>query len=488
MNDPFLSADDAPAAGGGGFLSYLPAILWQRRWWIIIPVVFGILASIAAALLIPPLYRASAVMLVQSSQLPDDVVGQLNDSLVERRIAAIRQRVTSRPNLVELINRHGLYPDRRSSAPLSEIIEDMRDAISLEPSTVELPGNNADQRAVAFELAFEYQEAAPSQAVVQDLMDRILELDSSGNLEQATNTAQFLGEQGRELEQQISEVESQIASINTRYGGILGSTGTIIGGGGGSYDVQIAALQRDNANLVNQKNLAQSSETRDPIVLSAESALAAARSVYADSHPDVIFARQRLEEARALARTNADRLPLDTIDQQIAFNNSQIAQLRAVKAQEQAQITSRLSSQARAPMVQQQISGLQQRLTGLNSQYQQVRGRLLAAQAGVRAEDEQMGQRLAVVEPPIIPDEPIWPDRLLILGIGIGGSIGLGFLLATVVELFLHPIRDPKVLASITGVPALGVVPMIDRKRLPGTSRFRLWRRPAMNEEAYQDG
>lgn len=476
MNDMMLPTEDTTSEGGGGFLSYLPAILWQRRWWFITPVVIGILGSIAAAILIPPRFQATAVMLVQSSQLPDEIIGQLNDSLIERRIAAIRQRVTSRPDLVELINRHGLYTDQRSSEPLSQIIEDMRESITLTPSTIDLPNSGADQRTVAFELAFEYDEPAPAQAVVQDLMDRILELDASGNLEQATNTAQFLSDQARGLQEQISEVQGQIAAINTRYGSILGNTGAIIGGGGGSYDVQIAALQRDNASLVAQKNVAQSSDTRDPIVTNAEAALAAARSVYAENHPDVIFAKQRLEEARVLARENIENLPFETIDQQIAFNNSQIAQLRAAKAQERAAISSQLSSQARAPLIQQQITALQQRLSGLTDQYQGVQARLLAARAGVRAEDEQMGQRLAVVEPPIIPDEPIWPDRLLILAAGIGGSVGLGLLLAAAVELLLRPIRDPRALASITGVQPLGVVPMIVRKR-PRSFAPRFWRR-----------
>lgn len=482
MNDLVFAADDTQAEGGS-FLAYLQAIVWQRRWWIVVPLVLGILAAVAAALLIPPRYQASAVMLVQSSQLPDEIIGELNDSLIERRIAGIRQRVTSRPDLIELIDRHGLYADRRSSEPLSSIIEDMRESITLTPSTVELPSSGANQSTVAFELAFEYHEPAPAQAVVQDLMDRMLELDASGNLEQATNTAQFLGDQARGLEQQIAEVEGQIAAINARYGSILGSTGAIIGGGGGSYDVQIAALQRDNANLISQKNLAQSSDTRDPVVANAEAALAAARAVYAESHPDVVFARQRLEEARVLARSNTQKLPLDAIDQQIAFNNSQIAQLRAAKAQEQAQISSQLSSQARAPLIQQQVTALQQRLSGLNEQRERVQERLLAAQAGVRAEDEQMGQRLAVVEPPIIPDEPVWPDRLLILALGIVGGFGLGLLLAAAAELVLRPIRDPKALASIAGVPALGVVPTITRARF-GTrrTRFRFWRRTTIQD------
>jgi len=478
MNELVLGMEDEFAGGGDGFLAYLPTILWQRRWWTIVPAVVGIVAAIAAALLIPPRYEATAVMLVQSSQLPDEVVGEFNDSVIERRIAAIRQRVTSRPDLLELINRHGLYSDRRSSDPLSEIIEDMRDNITLTPSTVELPSSAAGQSTIAFELSFEYGEASPAQAVVQDLMDLILELDASGNLEQATNTARFLEDQATGLDKQITEVEAQIAGINARYGGILGSTGAVIGAGGGSYDVQIASLQRDNANLVAQKSVAQSSDTRDPVVVGAETALAAARAVYAENHPDVIFAKQRLEEARRLARTNTSRLPLDTIDQQISFNNSQIAQLRAAKAQELAQMSSQLSSQARAPLIQQQITALQQRLSGLNDQYQRVQERLLSAKAGVRAEDQQMGQRLAVVEPPVIPEEPVWPDRLLILAIGIGGGFGLGLLLAAAVELLNRPIRDPKTLAAIAGVPSLGVVPTIDRVRFGARRwRFRFWQK-----------
>ena len=469
---------DSQELPGGGLLTYVPTIIRQRKWWIIIPTLLGLAAAAAAALLIPPTFRSTAVMLVQAPQLPDEVIGPMGNNMVERRIAAIRQRVTSRPDLVELINRHGLYSNRRASEPLSDIIEDMRDSITLTPSTVEMPTGGVRELTIAFELAFDYHEAAPSQAVAQNLMDRILELDASGNLEQAANTEQFLADQAEGLQAQISDLEGQIAEINARYGRILGSTGmAVVGSGTGSYDVQIASLQRDNANLIAQKDLARNSETRDPVVVNAEAALAAARAIYAEGHPDVVMARQRLEEARALAVSNRQRIPLDAIDQQIAFNNSQIAGLRAAKAQEQAQVSAQLSAQSQAPLVQQQLTALQQRLSGLNQQYQGVQARLLAARAGVRAEDEQMGQRLAVVEPPIVPEEPIWPDRLLIFALGAIGGLGLGFALAFVIELALRPIRDPKNLAALTGTAPIGVIPVIvpDRGRSKGswTSLFR---------------
>lgn len=463
--------------GGGNFLGQLPVILWQRKWWIIVPTIVGALAALAAVLLIPTTYRSNAIMLVESPQLPKDILGvdAGGEELIDRRIAAIQQQVTARPDLIELIERHGLYVSERKRKPLSEILEKMRSAISLTPAQVSAETSRPDQQAIAFELSFEYSQPAQTQAVTQDLMDRILQLDARGNSEQATNTVQFLGDQATGLEAQIGDLQSQIAMVNARNGGVLASGGMMIGGGAGSYDIQIAALQRDNQSLLLQRTNAQTSDERDPVVASAELRLASARAVYAETHPDVVIAKQALAEAKRLAKDNTQKLPLQSIDEQIAFNNSQIAGLRAAKAQENAQVSSRLAAQARAPLVQQQLSELQQRLTALNSQYEQVQKQLMSARAGVRAEDEQMAERLSVVEPPVIPDKPSWPNRLLLAALGIGGGFGLGFVLAFAIELFLRPIRDPSVLKSILGVSPLGVIPVIEASRMPTTTRG--WRR-----------
>lgn len=461
-------------AAGGGFVQQLPVILWQRKWWIIGPAIIGLVAAIAAVLLIPPTYRANAIMLVESPQLPEEVIGTGADDVIDRRIAAIRQQITARPDLIELIERHGLYTRQRRTSPLSEVIDDMRSSISLVPTEAATASNRPDKQTIAFELAFEYSEPSQTQAVAQDLMDRILQLDARGNAEQATKTVQFLTDQAAGLETQIAALQSQIAEVNARNGGALAGGNMILGGNSGSYDVQIAALQRDNQVLLQQRSLAQSSDQRDPVVVAAEQRLAGARSIYAESHPDVVLAKQALAEARKLAKDNSQKLPLQTIDEQIAFNNSQISALRAAKGQEMAQINSRLSQQARVPLVQQQLSELQQRLTALNAQYEQVQNRLLSAQAGVRAEDEQMAERLSVVEPPIIPDEPSWPNRLLLAALGIGGGIGLGLVLALAVELFMRPIRDPAALKGLLGASPLGVIPMIEIPDLP-RSGWRKW-------------
>ena len=466
---------DTPDSGQGSdsnFIQLLPVMLWHRRWWIIIPAMLGIVGAIAAILLIPPVYRSNAVMLVQSPQLPTDVIGTDDIDVVDRRIARIREQVTARPELIALIERHGLYDSERRSNPLSEVIEDMREAISLTPSQTTTPDNASNQKTIAFELAFDYREPAATQAVVQDLMNRILQLDASGNVEQATNTVQFLTDQSKGLEAQIADLQGKISQITARNGGVLAGGSMIVNGASGSYDVQIAALQRDNQSLVQQRNVAQTSDIRDPVVSAAEQRLAAARAIFSETHPDVVVAKQNLVEARELAKTNTRKIPVDVIDQQIAFNNSQIAALRAARSGEQAQVNSQLSAQARAPLVQQQIGDLQLRLTAVNGQYEEVQARLLAARAGVRAEDEQMSERLSVVEPPVIPDSPSWPDRWILALAGIGGGLALGFVLAFAIELLLRPIRGPAALKNIIGAAPLGVIPVVT----PKTTKKRTWR------------
>lgn len=454
------SEDEAQSSGFGTTLAQLPSIIWQRRWLVVIPALFGVIAATATAFLLPTRYESAATLLVQSPSLPAEVIGQEADSAINRRIEAIRQQIINRPALVAMIEANQLYAKERASEPLSELIEKMRRNITLVPQEVDL--GSTQEQTISVRLAFSYDEPGPAQAVTQQLMERVVEVNSTATTAQRTQTVRFLEEQQADLQRQIQDAESQVAALNARFGGVLSSSNTaMLGGGGASYELQINALERENATLRNQRETAASADTRDPALVAAEAQLAAARAVYAENHPDVVLARQRLAEARQFAQRNVQRLPVDSIDRQIAFNETQIAALRASKAREDAQVSSVLAERSRVPLIQQQAAQMQQRLETLYKQADAISDRLLSARAGARADEEQMGQRLLVVDPPVIPDKPSSPDRPLIIALGLAGGLGLGLVLAMAVEFFLHPIRDPQAVAAITGVRPLAMVPLI---------------------------
>ncbi|MBN8808857.1 MAG: lipopolysaccharide biosynthesis protein [Sphingomonas sp.] len=481
MND-YYSGGDAPIAppGDGGFIAQLPSILWQRRWFLIIPPIVLAVVAVAAVLVLPRQYESSATLLVQAPSLPTDVIGGGSDSdVIDRRIESLRQQVITRPKLLALIEANQLYAADRARKPLSAIIDTMRENITVTSIDADLNASKPEDRTIAFKLAYRYSDPGKTQAIAQSLMEQIVELNSTSDVANASQTVQFLTEQSNNLKRDITALEQQVAGLNTRYGGILSRANSpVIGSNGAGYDMQIAELVRANQALAMQKENLGTADQRDPIVANAEAALAAARATYAETHPDVIIAKQRLEEAKRLAAQNVKKMPVSNLDQQIAFNNQQISNLRAAKAREAGQVSASIGSQSMAPAVQQETAQLQQKLEGLYKQYDMVSQRLMTAQASSRAANEQLGQRLVVVDPPVVPDKPVSPNRLLILGGGIAGGLGLGLLLAFAVEMLLRPIRTPGRIAMLTGAPTLAMVPMIDDGSGARSLAARIFRNP----------
>lgn len=455
-DDETADTERAPS----NFLGQLPVILVERKWFIITPAVLGLVAAVAAIFLLPTKYESGAILLVQAPSLPTEIIGA-NEQAVAQRIEAIRQKIINRPALIDLIQKNDLYADRRQSEPLSGIVEEMREAITMTPETVDLGGGSRDQT-IAVRLAYTYENPIKVQAVTQQLMEQVVEVDSTTNAEQLTETVQFLSDQQQDVQRQVAEAQGELAAFNTRYGGILSSSSmATLGGGAAAYDMQISMLQREVADLEAQKRLLQTADTRDPAVVQAESALAAVRAAYTENHPDVVLAERRLEQAKAIARQNVARVPTAELDTRLAAARNQIGVLQAAKSREVSQTSAALAQRAASPAVVQQATQMQQRVAALTEQSEELSNRLLAAQASQRANEEQMGQRLLVVDPPVVPDTPVSPNRPLILALGAVGGLLLGVVLAFAWELFLRPIRDPSVLAGITGSRPLALIPAV---------------------------
>lgn len=472
--------DDEDTGEGSSFLAHLPAMISQRKWMLIVPAIVALAGGTAAAFLLPTVYRSTATMLVESSQFEADPTAEPTTEVIDQRIAKIKQQILSRPTLIEMIQQQGLYADRRSKEPLSTIVSDMRDAATITPVSAEIQGRGPRSSTIAFSLSFDYSDPIKAQSVAQELTERILDIDSTLNAEQAKTSVQFLTDQSTGLQKQIAELEAQINQIKSQNGIALSSVGaTMIGSSSGGIDIQIAQLQRDNQQLNAQRDVTKGSAPRDPVVMNAEAQLAAARAVYSETHPDVVIAKQRLAEAKELANRNVEKQPVDTLDAQIAFNNSQIAKLTAMRSQEAARSSAVLGAQSRAPLVMEQVAQLQQKLEGLNTQYQQVSTKLMSAQANARVEDEQMGERLSVIDPPVVPDEPVSPNRPALIAGGLAAGIIAGLGLILLLELFYRPIRGGEALREITNEAPLVMIPVIETgEKLPWHKRLRairLW-------------
>lgn len=458
--------------GGGGigwFFNHLPTILWQRRYWAIIPFVSLTLIAAVAAFLLPTQYRSTASLLVQSQELPTSVVEAPTSGGIEQRIARIRERVLSRGDLIRLIEQNDLYPEERQSKPLSQIVDKMRKATTVGAQTNDLGGSGGTDT-IAIDMSFDYSNPAQAQTVLQSFVNDFLSQDNEDISEQASLSVRFLEDQASRLRSQLSALEGQLTGLKARNGAALANTAPPMLDLG-SYSSQIASLESQNRELLAQINRVPK---KDPQVASAEAALAAAQSLYNDNHPDVLAARERLRAVQQMVRANPQQDETGLLRSQIAANNQAIGSMQAARSAAMARAQAASAGSARAPAIMEQAMQLENQASGLRDQYRKVADDLLKAQNSARLANEQRAERLSLVEPPNLPDTPYSPNRPLLIAGGAIAGLFMGIVLAFAVEFLRRPLRSPAQIEGL-GLPVLGVVPLLGAKKKP--SRFALFRK-----------
>lgn len=443
--------------GAGWLINHLPAILWHRRLYVIIPAVLLFVIGLVTAYTLPTLYRSTATLLVESQDLPTDIVEAPGTGRIEERIAKIREQVLSRGDLISLIEQNNLYPSERRSKPMSFVVDKMRTATTVGALAGDIGQSGASKaNVIAITMSYDYPDATKAQTVMQSYVTQFLRMDSDEVEDQANLTVRFLGEQATKLQTQIQGIESQITALKASNGAALAGAGGPTFVDTGSYTAQIANLENQNRQLLAQSR----GGAADPQLAQAEAALAAAQATYSDSHPDVIAARERVATLRRAAQAAGGNSGNSLVQDQIRANNAAIAQLVAARDAAVGRANASMAGQARAPAILERAMQLENQANNLRQQYNQVSTNLLKAQSSARLANEQRAERLSLVEPPNLPDSPHWPNRPLVIGAGAAAGLALGFLLALAIEILNRPMRSPAQIQSM-GLPVLGVVPIL---------------------------
>ena len=79
-------------------------------------------AALGVALLWPATYLSEGKILVQSQQIPTELVRPTVTSAAQERIQVIEQRTMTRDNLVAIADKFQLFPDKRTLMSVTELV------------------------------------------------------------------------------------------------------------------------------------------------------------------------------------------------------------------------------------------------------------------------------------------------------------------------------------------------------------------------------
>ena len=198
---------------------YLDA-LRRRRKGILLITAGLLIISILVAFLIPPVYRSSATILIEEQEIPRNLIRSTITAFAWQRIQTISQRVMTRANLLALINKYGLYPNKRRSDTTDELIRRMRHDIKLQAITAKVIDPSTGQprpATIAFKLSYDSTTPIVAQKVDNELTTLYLNENIKTRTQQATDTYKFLTNEAQKLQTHITHLETKIATFKEKH-------------------------------------------------------------------------------------------------------------------------------------------------------------------------------------------------------------------------------------------------------------------------------
>ena len=112
-----------------------------------------------------------------------------------------------------IINKFDLYKDEIATTPRSEILEDMRDRVSIDRVSANVSNKRKGASAlIAFTVSFEHRSARIAQKVANELVTLFLDENIKSRTARAEETSDFLDKESKRLASQIEAMGVQIAN------------------------------------------------------------------------------------------------------------------------------------------------------------------------------------------------------------------------------------------------------------------------------------
>ena len=448
-----------PAADRPSILEYLQIPL-RRPWHVVIPFVAVTLLAVGFSLTITKTYTSSTLILVESDKVPQSFMNEgTRDAAASRpRLQTIRQEILSRTRLERILEELNPYPERAGRAPLTAIVEGMRQAIA-----INVKGNDS------FTLEYTHRDPKIAQSVTARLATLFIEESSQARKTQVEVTGEFIESQLAEARQKLEEKEKALRQYKeSRMGRLPEQTGA-----------NLAILQRLQLEQQSVSDSLRSARERvmlverglsasaggaaanDPAseLAAARSELTALRARYTDEHPDVKAAQSRVArlEKQVGARTQSDQG-----DAQLEQARAEVRHLEGKLADVDRRIAMFQGRVEDTPRTEQELATLTRDYQQLNQNYLDLLRKKMDAQMAERLQVQWKTDNFRILDPAFLPERPVSPNRWLFLWAGMVAGLVAGLGASVVAEMMDPTIKSLREVEALLPFPVLAALPHLD--------------------------
>lgn len=218
---------------------------------------------------------------------------------------------------------------------------------------------------------------------------------------------------------------------------------------------QVAKLSQSGAALESVPEVLSSTLIQTLRLQEIESGrkIAELQTQFRDGHPKMVLAKAELAEARAKLQVEVKKIA-SQLQHELELVRSTEATLRAEVARLQQQAEEQNDAKVTLDLLETELQASKQLYETLLSRYKETEVQDSTTQR----------QDARIISAAIPPGGPFYPQKKLLIGVALLASLIVGVILAVAIELLDSGFRSLRQIEGLTGLPTLGMVPLIERK------------------------
>jgi uncharacterized protein involved in exopolysaccharide biosynthesis len=475
-------------------IKFYLSLFLRRLPYFLIFVALGAAVGGTLAMVLPPVYRAEATLVVESAQIPGDLAASTVQTAANEQLQIIRQRIMTRDRLIDMANRLEIYGPRGSAAaariPADQKVEDLRNRIVIDTSGG--ASRRTGPQATFVTVSFTAPRAALTATVVNEVVTMILQENVQMRTTVAGQTLEFFTQEVARLDQELTRLGGQILAFKEQNQDALPDSLDFRRSQLAAAQERLLQLQREEAVLKDRRErlvtlyettgrvdggVPEQNMTPDQRRLKAlRDQLETQLVLLSPQNPKVrmlqaqIAAQEEVVNAQGPQDTGADGRQLTAYEIQLADIDGQLSFIEDRRARLEAQMEDLQRTIAATPGNANALATMERNYANVQAQYNQTVADRARAETGDMIETLSKGQRISVIEQAIAPREPDSPNRPLLAGAGLGGGVAAGLAFIVLLELLNSAIRRPVDLVNGLGIAPFATIPLI-------RSKGQVWRR-----------
>ncbi len=470
------------------YKKYLQLIIKKR-------VLFGLVAlsimtlAVAFSFVLPNKYEAKSTVFIEQNVISDLIRGIAITPSMDSKIKVLQIAMLNRGMLLKVIDELDLDIHYNGKITTEELVTSLQKATQIK----------LDQHRGVFTITYAHASPRIAMDYVNSLVRNYIEENTSSKREESVDATHFLAAQIETFKTRLEGAQRAIDKFRQEKGAIL-----ILSEAALLQDIQraearLGELLKRRKVIEAQRNLLTKSQLYldegniKSVALPAgssqaelaqyEAQLAEARLRYSDQHPLVIRIRESIDKlkgqmaSQGASPASGQASQARPIEQTPQYELISV-ELQSMDEEEQrlrVEIAEKRQTLREVPLVQSALKELERVKSKESLIYEELVSRYGKSEVSKQMELQDKSINFRIVEPAILPQIPVSPNRALIISLGIVAGFGVAFGLLFLQDYFDSTIKSLHQLKNLK-LPILAVIPDMDSTaRIARSKRSAIW-------------